>query len=153
MLFNYIEKHGKVLYRMLEPLCKEQGRKLYYISGEVKTDERERIRNILETENNAILLANYQTLSVGINIKNLHALVFCHPVKSVIRVLQSIGRILRTMEGKLNVKLIDIADDLSYTTGKGRKVKNTVLDHFLERLKIYVEEKWKYKIIPIQKQM
>jgi hypothetical protein len=57
------------------------------------------------------------------------------------------------MEGKLNVKLVDIADDLSYTTGKGRKVKNTVLDHFLERLKIYVEEKWKYKIIPIQKQM
>lgn len=150
MLFNFIEKHGKVLEKILQPMCDEAGKKLFYISGEVSTEKREEIRAILETESNAILLASYATLSVGVNIKNLHSLIFCHPVKSAIRVLQSIGRILRKMTGKQKVKLIDIADDLSYTTRGGNKKQNTVLAHFLERLKIYVGEKWKYKIIPIQ---
>ena len=150
MLFNYIQKHGKVLYELFKPMCEKAGKKLYYISGETKVDDREQIRQILERENNAILLASFGTLAVGVNVKNLHSLIFCHPLKAVIRTLQSIGRILRTAEGKVDVKLIDIADDLSYTTRNGVKKQNTILRHFLERLKIYVGEKWKYKIIPIK---
>ncbi len=150
MLFNYVQKHGKVLYELMKPMCEKAGKKLYFISGSTAVDDREQIRQILEKENNAILLASYGTLAVGVNIKNLHNLIFCHPIKAVIRTLQSIGRILRTAEGKVDVKLIDIADDLSYNTRNGVKKQNTVLRHFLERLKLYVSEKWKYKIIPIQ---
>jgi superfamily II DNA or RNA helicase len=150
MLFNYVAKHGKVLYELMKPMCEAAGKNLYFISGTTAVDDREQIRQILEKENNAILLASFGTLAVGVNVKNLHNLVFCHPLKAVIRTLQSIGRILRTAEGKVDVKLIDIADDLSYTTRSGIKKQNTILRHFLERLKIYVGEKWKYKIIPIQ---
>ncbi|USV40876.1 DNA helicase [Xanthomonas phage BUDD] len=150
MLFNYVAKHGKVLYELLKPMCEANGKKLYFISGSTAVDDREQIRQILEKENNAILLASYGTLAVGVNVKNLHNLIFCHPIKAVIRTLQSIGRILRTAEGKQDVKLIDIADDLSYNTRSGVKKQNTILRHFLERLKIYVGEKWKYKIIPIK---
>lgn len=92
-----------------------------------------------------ILLASYGTLAVGVNIKNLHCLILCHPLKAKIRTLQSIGRILRTADGKGVVKLIDIVDDFSYT--RGSKVQsNIVMRHYLERLKIYESEKFSYDI-------
>lgn len=149
MLFNYIQRHGEILYRILEPLCKAQGKKLYYIHGQTDVDDREKIRQILEKESNAILLASFGTLSTGVNIKNLHNVIFCHPYKAVIKTLQSIGRTLRLAAGKDKATLIDIADDLSYTTRGGVKKQNTILRHFLERLKVYVTEQFKYKIIPV----
>lgn len=92
-----------------------------------------------------ILLASYGTLAVGVNIKNLHCLILCHPLKAKIKTLQSIGRILRTADGKGVVKLIDIVDDFSYT--RGSKVQsNIVMRHYLERLKIYESEKFSYDI-------
>lgn len=82
---------------------------------------------------------------MGVNIKNLHCLIICHPLKAKIKTLQSIGRILRTFDGKGEVKLIDIVDDFSYT--RGTKVQsNIVMRHFLERLKIYESENFVYEI-------
>ena len=84
-------------------------------------------------------------MAVGINVKNLHCLVLCHPLKAKIKTLQSIGRILRTADGKGVVKWIDIVDDFSYT--RGSKVQsNIVMRHYLERLKIYESEKFSYDI-------
>lgn len=150
MLFNFIEKHGTVLYELLKPMCDEAGKKLYYISGSTDVDERENIRSILEKEDNCVLLASFGTTKRGINFKNLDNLIFCHPYKAVTTVLQSIGRQLRPNPKKQYAKLIDIADDFSYTTNRGNKKTNTVLNHFLERLKIYVGEKWQYKIIQMK---
>ena len=150
MLFNFIEKHGMILYEMLKPMCEKAGKKLYYISGNVDVDEREKIRMILEKEDNCILLASFGTTKRGVNFKNLDNLIFCHPFKATITILQSIGRSLRPNAKKLYARLIDICDDFSYTTKKGTKKQNTTLRHFLERLKTYVNEKWNYKIIQIQ---
>ena len=150
MLFNYIQKHGEILYKLLEPLAEKRGKKLYYIHGKTEVEDREKIRQILEKENNAILLASFGTLSTGVNIKNLHFVMFCHPYKAAIKTLQSIGRVLRLAEGKVKAKLIDFADDLSYTTKGGVKKQNLILGHFLQRLKLYVQEKFKYKIIVLR---
>lgn len=149
MLFNYIDKHGVVLYDLLKKKAEKFGKKIYYISGSVAVDEREQIRAILEKEDNCILLASMGTFSTGINVKNLHTIIFCHPYKARIKTLQSIGRGLRTMAGKDGATLIDIADDLVHTTRKGAEKLNTTMKHFIERLKVYQSEQFPYKIIPV----
>lgn len=150
MLFNFVDGHGKVLYEMLQPLAEKAGKKVYFISGGVDVEEREEIRMILEKESNCILLASFGTTKRGINFKNLDNLIFCHPYKAVITILQSIGRALRVSSLKEYATLIDVADDFTHTKRNGSKLKNTTLNHFLERLKVYVSEGWKYKIIPIK---
>jgi superfamily II DNA or RNA helicase len=142
LLFQFVEKHGKVLLDMIK---KEAGeRKIFFVSGSVDGEEREEIRKIVETESNAIIVASFGTFSTGINIKNLHNVIFSSPSKSRVRNLQSIGRGLRRSETKTESVLYDIADDLSW-----KSKKNYTLLHFIERMKIYSEEKFNYKIYKV----
>ena len=120
------------------------GRKVFFVHGGVDAEERELVRKITEKENNAIIVASYGTFSTGINIKRLHNIIFGSPSKSRIRNLQSIGRVLRKGKDKVKAKLYDIADDLT----KGSR-KNYTLNHFIERIKIYVKEQFNYEIISI----
>ena len=139
VLFNYVEAQGKPLYE----LCKEKAgaRKVYFISGKTEAQAREYIRRIIDTEKDAILVASYGTTSAGINIVNLDNIVFASPTKSVIRLLQSIGRGLRVSEKKKSLKVFDIVDDLCW-----KSHKNHVYRHFEERVKIYKKEKFDYKV-------
>jgi type I site-specific restriction endonuclease len=111
------------------------------VYGGTDTQTREDIRAITENEKDAIIIASYGTFSTGINIRNIHNIVFASPSKSRIRVLQSIGRGLRQSKDKDSVKLFDIADDLTYKTKR-----NFTLRHFYERINIYKEEQFEYKI-------
>ena len=141
VLFQYVDKHGKVLFDMFENL---QGRELYIVHGDVDVSLREEIRHKAETQDNMIILASYGTFSTGINIPSIENIIFAHPSKSRIRNLQSIGRGLRLKDGKTVCTLYDIADDLSY-----KSWKNHTLNHFIERVKLYSEEQFKNKIIEI----
>ena len=136
--------HGAVLYEKINK-NKGENRKVFFIHGGVDAEERELVREITERENNAIIVASYGTFSTGINIKNLHNVIFASPSKSRIRNLQSIGRVLRKGKDKVKATLYDISDDCST---KSRK--NYTLNHFIERIKIYNEEKFNYDIITIQ---
>ena len=147
MLFQFVEKHGKPLYAEIAKALKdsvEKDRKIFYVSGEVDGSSREEIRHIVEQENDAIIVASFGTFSTGVNIKRLHNIVFCSPSKSRIRVLQSIGRGLRTGDGKDNATLFDVADNLSW-----KSKKNYTLEHFAERVKMYNEEKFDYKMYKV----
>ena len=119
-------------------------RKVFFIHGGVDAEDREEVRKITEEETNAIIVASYGTFSTGINIRRLHNVIFASPSKSRVRNLQSIGRVLRKGKDKVKAKLYDIADDL--TTGSK---KNYTLNHFIERVKIYVQEQFNYEIISI----
>ena len=143
VLFNFVDKHGKPLFDMINDKV-EEGRKVFYVSGEVETSDREAIREITEKQKNAIIVASLGTFSTGINIKNLHNIVFASPSKSQIKVLQSIGRGLRKADDGRNTRLFDIADDL-HSKGK----KNYALVHSEERVKIYNKEKFNYKLIEV----
>jgi superfamily II DNA or RNA helicase len=143
VLFSRVESHGQPLYELINN-GKVDDRHVFFIHGGVETDERERVREITEKESNAIIVASYGTFSTGINIRNLHNVVFASPSKSRIRNLQSIGRVLRKGENKVKATLYDIADDISY---KSRK--NYTLNHLIERIKIYNEENFNYDIINI----
>jgi superfamily II DNA or RNA helicase len=143
VMFQFVEKHGKVLYDMIRSLAPE-GRKVFYVSGEVAASDREQIRGIVEKENDSIIVASLGTFSTGINIRNLHNIVFATPSKSQVKVLQSIGRGLRVSDDGRTTKLIDIADDLHI-----KSHKNFTLKHSAERIKIYTKEGFSYKIYPI----
>lgn len=147
VLFQYVEKHGKILYDLIRK--KETERKVFFVFGGTEGETREKIREITDREKNSIIVASYGTFSTGINIKSLQNVIFASPSKSRIRVLQSIGRQLRKSEGKEMAVLYDIADDLSW---KARK--NYTLRHMVERVKIYNEEKFDYNItkIPLEGQ-
>jgi len=140
LLFQFVEKHGKILYDML----KDEDRPVFFVHGGVDGDEREEIRRIVETEQKAIIVASYGTFSTGVNIRNLHNIIFASPSKSKIRNLQSIGRGLRKSDSKDSAVLFDISDDLTWKTRK-----NFTILHFVERMKIYNEEKFDYKLYPV----
>ena len=133
LLFRFVEKHGKLLHDMIKE--ESNGRTIFFVHGGTDADTREQIRHIVESEQNAIIVASYGVFSVGVNIRNLHNIIFASPSKSRIRNLQSIGRGLRKSENKEIATLYDIADDLSYGSNH-----NYTLDHFEERKKIYKEE-------------
>ena len=143
ILFARVEGHGEPLYNLINNNSIIE-RHVFFVHGGVATEDRERIREITESENNAIIVASYGTFSTGINIKNLHNIIFASPSKSRIRNLQSIGRVLRKGSNKSKATLYDIADDISY---KSRR--NYTLNHLIERIKVYNEENFNYDIVNI----
>ena len=143
VLFQYVEKHGVILKQLIEN--KAEDRKIFFVYGGVEAEEREKIRFITEKSDNAIIIASYGTFSTGINIRNLHNIVFASPSKSRIRNLQSIGRGLRLKDNNSSATLYDISDDLSYN-GK----ENYTLQHFRERINIYTSENFNYEIHNIE---
>ena len=144
VLFQFVEKHGKILFDLINSKAKEE-RKVFFVSGATETSDREAIRKITEGQKDAIIVASLGTFSTGINIRNLHNIIFASPSKSQIRVLQSIGRGLRKTEDGRTTKLYDIADNLQH---KSRK--NYALTHAEERLKIYRKEKFNYKVVKVK---
>jgi superfamily II DNA or RNA helicase len=144
LLFQMVEKHGKVLYNMIKQAV-DENRKVFFVFGGVDATDREQIRAITEKENDAIIVASYGTFSTGINIRNLHNVIFASPSKSRVRTLQSIGRGLRKGDNKSAATLYDIADNLSY-----KSYNNHTLKHFAVRIKMYNEEEFQYKLYTIK---
>ena len=143
-LYQLVEKHGEILYNTIKEKI-DDNRKLFFVHGGVAAEERERIRAITEKQNDAIIIASYGTFSTGINIRNLHNLIFASPSKSRIRNLQSIGRGLRIGDSKTHATLYDISDDLTH-----RERENYTLKHFQERMKIYNEEQFDYEMHSVE---
>ena len=143
LLFQYVEKHGKILYDKISEST-GKNRKVFFVYGGTDAQTREQIRAITEEEVDSIIVASYGTFSTGINIRNLHNIIFASPTKSRIRNLQSIGRGLRKGDAKDKAVLFDIADDVRWKS----KI-NYTLNHFSERVKIYNSEEFEYKLYNI----
>ncbi len=139
-LFQLVDKHGKVLYDKMKG-----SENVYFVYGGTDTEQREKIRGFVENHKKSTTIASYGTFSTGINIRNIHNIVLSSPSKSKIRVLQSIGRGLRISNSKDSILVFDISDDISYN---GRY--NFTLNHFLERLNIYNEQKFNYEISKVR---
>jgi superfamily II DNA or RNA helicase len=141
LLFFRIVDHGKLLY---DAIKSESEHNVFYIDGGVKGEERERIRHAIEDENNATLIASLGTTSTGVSINKLHHMIAASPSKSKIKVLQSIGRMLRMHKEKEEAILYDIVDDLSI-----KSYQNYTLKHFVERCQIYDAEQFDYTITTV----
>jgi superfamily II DNA or RNA helicase len=143
VLFQFVEKHGAVLYDLINQKVGDR-RHVFFVHGGTDTQQREKVREITEQQSDAIIIASYGTFSTGINIRNLHNVIFASPSKSRVRNLQSIGRGLRKGNDKTSCRLFDIGDDLTW---KSRK--NYTLQHMIERIKLYNEEGFRYKLVRI----
>ena len=137
VLFQMVDKQGKMLF----DLIKENGRDVFYVDGKTKPEDREYVRKYAEENENVIIVASYGVFSTGVNIKNLHNVIFASPSKSRVRNLQSIGRGLRKSSKKDKAVIYDIFDDIRY-----KKKENYTYLHFKARLKIYTEEKFNFKV-------
>jgi len=138
ILYTFVDKHGAVLDKMLR---ERDDVKVHFVHGKVDAEAREEVRRITEESTDNKILASYGTFSTGTNIKRLDNLILASPSKSKIRVLQSIGRVLRKSEHGDQATLFDIVDDLSW-----KKKENYAVQHFRKRLEIYTKEGFDFKI-------
>lgn len=118
--------------------------KVSLIYGEVKPEQREYLRKLMNQEDNMILLATYGTMRQGVNIPKIHNVIFASSYKAKITVIQSIGRGVRKCEEKDKLILWDLVDDLKYTTKFGNVKNNYIYEHWLMRLKYYKEQGFEY---------
>ena len=140
VLFKSIE-YGNRLYR---ELYKKSGKRVYYIDGSIKVEKREEIRENMEKYNDCLLVGSLGTCSTGLNVRNIHNAVLVESVKSEIKIVQTIGRILRKHNDKKAI-FYDIADDLSLT-----RWSNYSMKHYRDRLKIYRQQEHKIKVVRLK---
>lgn len=143
ILFNFVHKHGAVLYDILQKIVPST-RKVVFIHGGVDVNDREAVRLLADTEEDIIIIASSSIFSTGTNIPSIENVIFAMPTKSTIRVRQSIGRGLRLRNGKTKCTLFDVSDDLSY-----KSYTNTTLNHMLLRAEMYTKEQFDFKITNI----
>jgi superfamily II DNA or RNA helicase len=134
ILVNHL-KHGE---KLLSVLSENQDKQVYFVKGEVEVEERDRIKKIMENNDNIICIAMSSIFSTGINIKNIHMIMFASGGKSFIRTIQSIGRGLRLHDSKDKLTIIDLADNLKYGSR-----------HSTKRKEIYNQEKINFKTTEI----
>lgn len=119
--------HGQAIY---DTIVKDTTKEVYFIRGEVEVDERKRVQELMEKQSNICVIAISKIFSTGINIKNLHYLIFAGGGKAKVKIVQSIGRGLRLHEDKKELIIFDIADNLKYG-----------MSHYQKRKQLYAQEK------------
>lgn len=141
VLFDRVEEYGKEMY---ENCIEQNPDNTFLLTGDVKEDERENVRLGMEDRNNSVIWASYGVAQTGLSIKKLHNLVLISSSKSKIRVLQSIGRLMRLHSTKEQANIIDIVDNLTY---KDNTTPNYMLKHAQKRLDYYLAEQFKVDFI------
>ena len=139
---NVKDSYGRQIYDYLREVTTDK--KIYYVDGSTSIEQRDTYIEELKEGEDKILVATYGCFSTGISINNIYNIFFVESYKSEKIIRQSIGRGLRLSEGKDKVNIIDFVDDFS--TGSGYKNKNYLLRHSEERLKVYQEQGFPYKI-------
>ncbi|AZU98545.1 helicase [Acinetobacter phage AB-Navy71] len=144
VMFKNIE-HGKAIYDSIKSSGHEH---VYYVSGEVSSDERTYLKKMAEEHTGVIIIASYGVFSTGISVRNLHHVILAHGVKSKVIVLQTIGRVLRKHSSKKVAQIWDLIDDMSITVerdgAKQRKNVNYLLRHGIDRVERYAIEQFDY---------
>jgi superfamily II DNA or RNA helicase len=136
IMVDYIQ-HGEILFDLVQKTMPDK--QCFFIRGEVEVEERDRVRQLMEGNSNVVVVAISKIFSTGINIKNLHYIVFACGGKAKIKIVQSIGRGLRLHKDKSKLIIFDIADDLRYSAA-----------HALKRQTLYEKEHIPFAIKEIE---
>jgi superfamily II DNA or RNA helicase len=104
------------------------------------TDDSERKEHYAEVaiSDDKRIIATYGIAAVGINVPKLHNIVLIEPGKSFVRVIQSIGRVLRLAPGKDFANVWDITSSLKYSKR-----------HLTKRKKFYAEAQYPYSVTKV----
>lgn len=134
MMFDRLE-HIENVKAILDKI--DHGKQVYVITGDVDKDERGIIKMIAEKDDGVIVLGTSGCVSTGLSIKRLRNLLLCHPSKSIVKVLQAVGRIIRLHNEKGTSHVYDMVDNFSY-----EDKPNFALKHAMERLQIYKNDEF-----------
>ena len=143
VLYQRVATHGKLIYDLICDKAHEDT-KLFFVNKDVSAEDRVAVGASIRENPNVIVVASYGTTSAGVNFPEIDNIILASPTKSVIRVLQSVGRGLRKADGKSHLNLFDIGDIL------WKNKKNHTYHHFAERLSIYNKEQFPYKIVELK---
>jgi superfamily II DNA or RNA helicase len=111
--------HGEALFEAIKAKC--PSKEVHYIRGEVEVEDRKKVQDSMEVNTNVVVIAISKIFSTGINIKNLHYIIFAGGGKAKVKIVQSIGRGLRLHEDKKVLIVFDIIDNLNYGIAHGLK--------------------------------
>lgn len=110
-----------------------------FISGEMKTTDRQKEYAEVSEMNNKVIVATYGVAAVGINIPRIFNLVMIEPGKSFVRVIQSIGRGIRKAEDKDYVQVVDLTSNLKYSKR-----------HLTHRKAYYKEQNFRHQVTKVE---
>jgi len=119
-MVDYIN-HGEILFEIVKKQIPDK--QVFFVRGDVEIEERDRIRKLMEEHTNVVVIAISKIFSTGINIKNLHYIIFACGGKAKIKIVQSIGRGLRLHKDKNKLIIFDITDNLYYSQRHSEKRK------------------------------
>jgi superfamily II DNA or RNA helicase len=118
VIFDNLEV-GDKLYELLNRI--NTTKNIFLVNGKTKIDDRENIRSSLEQNTDNILLAQSQTITRGVNIKNLRRIyLFCSGTKGS-KIIQAVGRILRLGQNTSVSKIYDVSSNMKYSTRHANK--------------------------------
>ena len=140
IMFARIDAHMMLVYEILSAVKKN----VFVINGEVKASERIRIQKAIEEGEDITLLASYGTMQQGVSIKKLHHLILAHPSKSYIRIIQTLGRLMRMHSSKEYAQIWDLVDNMVYNGQRNHAVR-----HSHERYKFYLNERHPVKFMDV----
>ena len=110
-----------------------------FISGEMKTTDRQKEYDEVSDADNKIIVATYGVAAVGINIPRIFNLVLLEPGKSFVRVIQSIGRGIRKANDKDYLQVVDLTSNLKYSKR-----------HLTKRKQYYQEQNFRYTLTKVE---
>jgi len=119
-------RHGLRIYNELKE--KMKGLQVVFACGDLASEERKSILEQMRRRKYDVVVAT-MIFDEGIDVAGIGGIVFWCSTKSVVRVLQRIGRGVRVEEGKSDVQVWDFLVDNRY-----------LREHLRKRLKYYKEE-------------
>jgi superfamily II DNA or RNA helicase len=132
ILFSDIKnEYGKNICKKLQ----EWNKDTYYIDGGVESEQRDEYKDAMEKNEGVIIVASFGTFATGIDLKNVHHIVFSETTKAEITIRQAIGRGMRKLANKNKVTIWDLVDKLD-----GYSVRHSEV-----REKIYTEQSFPIK--------
>ncbi len=121
ILVEKVEKEGEVLESILNEDFPDK--RVVFLSGRDSSEERDLYRQEMNDSDDMVVIATYPIFQAGVNIKSLRSIILASPTKSFIRVIQSLGRVLRkhVSKDKGGAELYDIVDQCKYLIDHGDK--------------------------------
>lgn len=124
---TYFDKYGCFLclrLNQVDALKKMLGADAVILTSKMTKKERIQVMKDIHLKKYRWVISTYGLFSTGIDIPHLDLLVLAAPIKSLIKLKQSAGRIMRQSPGKLEAHILDFVDvriDLLKNQARGRK--------------------------------
>lgn len=100
-----------------------------------QTKDREGVMQLIKSKEKNILVSTFGLMSTGIDVPHFDKMYFCAPIKSKIKIRQSVGRLMRKDEGKSSAEVIDFVDFSVDLLKHQFFVRKKIIDKLLKSLR------------------